>query len=62
MNSAIIEIKDIAAEVETIEQRTHTDELRAEEVNTRLSTLYNLQKKTPRKQHCRAFTITGPAI
>ncbi|MFD2144803.1 DNA repair protein RecN [Mucilaginibacter antarcticus] len=45
LNSAIIELKDIATEVENLEQRTHTDEARAEEVNTRLSTIYNLLKK-----------------
>ena len=45
LNSAIIELKDIAAETETIEQQTHTDERKAEEVNARLSLLYNLQKK-----------------
>jgi DNA repair protein RecN (Recombination protein N) len=45
LNSTIIELKDIAAEVEIIEQRTHTNEVRAEEINTRLSILYTLQKK-----------------
>ncbi|QXV65530.1 DNA repair protein RecN [Mucilaginibacter sp. 21P] len=45
LKSALIELKDIAAEIETIEQRTFTDEARAEEVNTRLSLIYNLQKK-----------------
>lgn len=45
LNSSIIELKDIAAEIENIEQRTHTNELRAEEVNMRLSLIYNLQKK-----------------
>lgn len=45
LNSAIIELKDISAEVEIIEQRTHTDEARAEEVNARLSIIYTLQKK-----------------
>ena len=45
LNSAIIELKDVAAEIEAIEQRTHTDEVRAEEVNTRLSLIYILQKK-----------------
>jgi len=45
LNSAIIELKDIATEVEIIEQRTHTDDKRAEEINTRLSTIYTLQKK-----------------
>jgi DNA repair protein RecN (Recombination protein N) len=45
LNSAIIELKDIAAEIENLEQRTHTDEPRAADVNTRLSVIYNLQKK-----------------
>ncbi|TFF40783.1 DNA repair protein RecN [Mucilaginibacter psychrotolerans] len=45
LNSTLIELKDIAAEIEIIEQRTITNDARAEEVNTRLSLLYNLQKK-----------------
>ncbi|BAU56089.1 DNA repair protein RecN [Mucilaginibacter gotjawali] len=45
LNSAIIELKDVANEVEIIEQRTHTNEARAEEINARLSLIYNLQKK-----------------
>lgn len=45
INSTIIELKDIAAEIEGIEQHTFIDEARAEEVNTRLSMIYNLQKK-----------------
>ena len=45
LKSTLIELKDIAAEVAIIEQRTFTNEARAEEVNTRLSLLYNLQKK-----------------
>ncbi|WP_295675438.1 DNA repair protein RecN [uncultured Mucilaginibacter sp.] len=45
LNSAIIELKDVANEVEIIEQRTHTNEARAEEINVRLSLIYNLQKK-----------------
>jgi len=45
LNSVIIELKDIATEIEVIEQRTHTDDAHAEEINTRLSLLYNLQKK-----------------
>ena len=45
LNSAVIELKDIAAEIENIEQRTITDDARAEEVNTRLSVIYLLQKK-----------------
>ena len=45
LNSTVIELKDIAEEIETIEQQTQTNEARAEEVNTRLSLLYNLQKK-----------------
>ena len=45
LNSTIIELKDIAAEIDTLEQRTHTNEARVEEINTRLSVIYNLQKK-----------------
>ena len=45
LNSALIELKDIAAEIENIEQRTHTNEARAAEINTRLSLIYTLQKK-----------------
>jgi DNA repair protein RecN (Recombination protein N) len=45
LKSTLIELKDIAAELENIEQRTFTNEARAEEMNTRLSMLYNLQKK-----------------
>lgn len=45
LNSTLIELKDIAAEIENIEQRTHTDEERAVEVNTRLTIIYTLQKK-----------------
>ena len=45
LNSAIIELKDIAAEIESIEQQTQTNEARALEVNARLSIFYNLQKK-----------------
>lgn len=45
LNSTVIELKDIASEIETIEQRTHTNEKRAEEVNARLSLIYILQKK-----------------
>jgi DNA repair protein RecN (Recombination protein N) len=45
LNSVIIEARDIATEIETIEDRTQTNEPRAEEVNNRLSLIYNLQKK-----------------
>jgi DNA repair protein RecN (Recombination protein N) len=45
LNSTLIELKDIAAEIEILEQHTITDDARAEEVNTRLSLIYNLQKK-----------------
>ena len=45
LKSTLIELKDIAGEVENIEQRTHTDEARAAEINDRLSLIYNLQKK-----------------
>jgi len=45
LNSALIEIRDIAAEVEVLESSTMIDESRADAVNERLSTIYNLQKK-----------------
>ena len=45
LKSALIELKDIASEIENIEQRTHTDEAKAVEINDRLSLMYNLQKK-----------------
>ncbi|MCD8742588.1 DNA repair protein RecN [Mucilaginibacter roseus] len=45
LNSTVIELKDIAAEIESLEQRTFTNEARAGEVNDRLSVMYNLQKK-----------------
>jgi DNA repair protein RecN (Recombination protein N) len=45
LGSSLIELKDIASEIELIEQYTQTNEARADEVNTRLSLIYNLQKK-----------------
>lgn len=45
LKSSLIELKDIASEIENIEQRTHTDEAKAAEINDRLSLIYNLQKK-----------------
>ena len=45
LNSVVIELKDITAEIEGIEQRTYTDEARAADINTRLTIIYNLQKK-----------------
>src|SRR6202012_2586442 len=45
LKSTLIELKDIAAEIENLEQRTHTNEARAVEINERLSIIYNLQKK-----------------
>jgi DNA repair protein RecN (Recombination protein N) len=45
LNSAVIELKDIAAEIDTIEQRTHINEARTLEINDRLNLIYNLQKK-----------------
>ncbi|WP_121811691.1 DNA repair protein RecN [Mucilaginibacter kameinonensis] len=45
ISSTIIELKDVAAEIDAVEQHTFVDEARAEEVNNRLSMIYNLQKK-----------------
>jgi DNA repair protein RecN (Recombination protein N) len=45
LNSTVIELKDIAAEIENLDQHTHTNEAKAVEINDRLSLIYNLQKK-----------------
>jgi DNA repair protein RecN (Recombination protein N) len=45
LNSTIIELKDIATEIEAIEQHTQINEARLDEVNVRLGIIYNLQKK-----------------
>jgi DNA repair protein RecN (Recombination protein N) len=45
LSSVLIELKDIAAEIDAIEQRTHIDEARAAEINERLSLIFGLQKK-----------------
>jgi len=45
LKSTVIELKDIAAEIENIEQRTQTDEARVVEINDRLNVIYTLQKK-----------------
>lgn len=45
LKSTLIELKDIAAEIETLEQHTHISEARANEISERLSLIYNLQKK-----------------
>lgn len=45
LQSCLIELKDIAAEVSYLEQRTVVNEARSIEISNRLSTIYNLQKK-----------------
>ena len=45
LRSSLIEIKDIAGEIEQIEQATHFNENRLMEINERLNVIYNLQKK-----------------
>ncbi|MEO8795484.1 MAG: DNA repair protein RecN [Daejeonella sp.] len=45
LKSALIEIKDIVAEIEQIEQKTHFNEARSAEINERLNVIYTLQKK-----------------
>jgi DNA repair protein RecN (Recombination protein N) len=45
LKSAVIELKDIAFEIESLEQQTHTNEAKVVEINERLSIIYNLQKK-----------------
>jgi DNA repair protein RecN (Recombination protein N) len=45
LSSTIIELKDIAAEIDDLEQRTNIDEERAAGINNRLNLIYSLQKK-----------------
>ncbi len=45
LNSAVIELKDIASEIEQLEERTQINEERAYEINNRLTLIYTLQKK-----------------
>ena len=45
LGSSLIEIKDIASEIDQIAQSTQTDEDRLQVINDRLNTLYSLQKK-----------------
>ncbi|MEO5909945.1 MAG: DNA repair protein RecN, partial [Pelobium sp.] len=45
LKSTLIELKDIAGELDTLEQSTSFNESRAEEINDRLSLLFALQKK-----------------
>ncbi|MGV8880338.1 MAG: DNA repair protein RecN [Sphingobacteriaceae bacterium] len=45
LESSIIEIKDIANELENLEQHTTTSTLRSSDINDRLTIFYNLQKK-----------------
>lgn len=59
LNSTIIELKDIAAEVEQLEQHTHTNEERAAEISTRLGMIYNLQKKHRVSNNSELLQIQG---
>jgi DNA repair protein RecN (Recombination protein N) len=45
LKSTIIEIKDISAELENLEQSTSFNQAKADEINERLTLLYTLQKK-----------------
>ena len=45
LKSAIIEIKDVSAELENLEQGTSYNQAKADEINDRLTLLYTLQKK-----------------
>lgn len=45
LQSSLIELKDIASEIESIEQRTLIDESRIVEINKKLTIFYTLQKK-----------------
>lgn len=45
LKSSFLELKDIASEIDSLEQRTVINESRSVEINNRLSTIYSLQKK-----------------
>ena len=45
LNSITIELKDIVAEIEDMEQATQVDEARAQQVSDRLNLIFSLQKK-----------------
>ena len=45
INSSYIELKDIADEIGTAEQKTNYDPLRAEKLTERIDLIYRLQKK-----------------
>jgi DNA repair protein RecN (Recombination protein N) len=45
LKSSLIELKDINAELEQLEQRTLVNEARTAEISERLDTIYSLQKK-----------------
>lgn len=45
LNSCLIELKDIAAELESLEQQTQFNDSRLEEINDKLSLFYALQQK-----------------
>ena len=45
INSSLIEVKDILAEIESIEQKSFIDDTRMETINERLNVIYSLQKK-----------------
>ncbi len=45
LESVLIELKDLSAELETIEQRTNINEQRSADLNERLTLIYNLENK-----------------
>lgn len=45
LKSSFLELKDIASEIDSLEQRTVINESRSVEISNRLSTIYSLQKK-----------------
>lgn len=57
LNSAVIELRDIAGEIEQLEDRTQVNEERAYEINTRLTLIYNLQKKHRVSSNTELLTI-----
>ncbi|PSR56684.1 DNA repair protein RecN [Adhaeribacter arboris] len=57
LDSCLIEINDIAAEVETAERRTEADPEKAEQTQERLTLIYNLQRKHQARDNAELLQI-----
>ena len=57
IDSCLIEINDIAAEVETAERKTEADPEKAEQTSERLTLIYNLQRKHQARDNAELLQI-----